>query len=164
TLAGQAEETEVEIGAICGLLAVGLWMLLPTMVRTAAFLVPLAIYIVYVQRIFRPLRAFKHVLRGMSYNRLGRPLPALTAYRRALQLDPVNRLARDGLWQIHREIDSDRLVHDRDLLALIDFELCLDRAKTLLLQPPDASRLAEAQKLLTLVLDQRPALQPVIHY
>src|SRR5262245_24494905 len=61
TLAGRAEETEVEIGAICGLMCLGLslWQPFPT-IGAIAFLVPAAIYYAYTTRYLPKLRVFKH--------------------------------------------------------------------------------------------------------
>src|SRR5204863_511855 len=69
-------------------------------------LVPLVLYFVYTRQVLPGLRVFKHTLRGMSYARLGRYRPALTALRRATQLDPNNRLAREALWEVHRDPDA----------------------------------------------------------
>jgi tetratricopeptide (TPR) repeat protein len=120
---------------------------------------------VYTQVILRRLRVFKHVLRGMSYNNLGQHREALLAYRRALLLEPGNRAAQEGLWRVHMSMDFSQVVHDPQIMQLIDLDLCLKRATELLLRSkPDAERLNEAHKLLTLVLDQRPAMQPAVYY
>jgi tetratricopeptide (TPR) repeat protein len=174
TFAGRGEESEVEIGAMCAALGLGLWMLasdttllphdLPAL-RTAGFLVPIAIYFFYSTRVLPGLRVFKHALRGLSYLRLGRFRPSLVSLRRALQLDPGNKLARETLWAVHRSIDFEHLPDDPELLSLIDLDLCLDRAATLLLNPgPSQAQLAEAHRLLDLVVKQRPAMAPRVQY
>jgi hypothetical protein len=134
TFVGEAEESEVEVAAWCATLAVALWLVKLTPSYPAiALLLPLVIYFVYTRQVLPGLRVFKHTLRGMSYARLGRYRPALIALRRAAQLDPNNRLAREALWEVHRDLDAARIAADPELVNLIDPYLCLDRAATLLL-------------------------------
>ncbi len=174
TFAGRQEETEIEIGAICAALGLSLWMLVGDSrslthemraLQTASFLAPIVLYVFYSTRVLPGLRVFKHALRGLNYLQMGRFRLSLLSLRRALQLDPCNNLAREVLWSVHRAIDYSQLPHDPELLALIDFDLCLDRAGTLLVQPgPSPSRLQEAHRLLDLVFNQRPALGPRVQY
>jgi tetratricopeptide (TPR) repeat protein len=165
TLAGRAEESEVEIGAVCVALGVALWILLNENQRLIAVLLPIFIYLLYLKYILKRLNVFKYVLRGMSYADFGMHCNALLAYRRALQLDPRSALAREGRWKVHQAIDFSQAVNDPPLMALVDLELCLERAAELLLAPrPAPERLAEAHKLLNLVLDQRPQMQPAVYY
>jgi tetratricopeptide (TPR) repeat protein len=165
TFAGRTEESELEIGAMCVALGVALWIMLPDNRRLFAVLVPVLIYLLYIQYILRRLNVFKHVLRGMSFADVGMHRDALLAYRRALQLDPRNELAREGRWRVHKDIDFSQAVNDPETMALVDLDLCLERASELLLQPrPGPERLAEAHKLLNLVLDQRPVMQPAVYY
>src|SRR5262249_28712676 len=90
---------------------------------------------------------------------------ALTALGRAVQLDPKNTLARDALWGVHRDMDFDQVVHDPETLALVNFDLCLERAGwLLLLDHPKPEQIREAQRLLDLVESQKPALQPKCAY
>jgi tetratricopeptide (TPR) repeat protein len=169
TLSGRDEESEVEIAAMCGMLGLGLWVLLKDAFnlvpfRSAAFLLPLCLYFVYTIRILPGLRVFKHVLRGIGYLEVKRFRPALLAFRRALQLDPRNPWAREELWNLHRSLDVRTLPNDPELLKLIDFDLCLDRAGSLLLQAPKPPQLEEAGRLLDLVLSQRPRMLPRVRY
>jgi tetratricopeptide (TPR) repeat protein len=167
TFTGKAEETEVEIGAICAALGVAGWTLAgdaPT-AKSLAVLLPLAIYIVYTMRVLDGLRVFKHTVRGLSYAQIGRYRPALAAVRRALQLDPKNALARETLWRMHRSMDLAQVVKEPETLALMDLDMCLERAGSLLLAPrPGPEKLREAHRLLELVLNQRPELRPVVDY
>jgi tetratricopeptide (TPR) repeat protein len=167
TLAGRAEESEVEIGAVCATLGLATWMLAGTTpaAQVIAFGVPVALFFLYTTRVLPGLRVFKHTVRAISYGNIGRYRPALVAFRRALQLDPHNALARESLWGMHREMDLDRITRDPDTMALLDLDLCLERAGALLLEAtPGPDRLAEAHHLLDLVLNQRPALRPTIDY
>ncbi len=62
---------------------------------------------------------------------------------------------------MHISLDFDKLARDPQLLALVDFQLCLDRAGSLLLAPsPSPEKLGEAHRLLDLVVSQRPAMLP----
>src|SRR5262249_47766675 len=108
---------------------------------------------------------FKYVLRGISHAAVGRYRPALLAFRRALQLDPNNRLAREEFWNVHVKLDFNQLARDPQLLALVDFNLCLERPGSRWWQPnPPPNKLADANRLLDLVLNQRPALKPAVAY
>jgi tetratricopeptide (TPR) repeat protein len=168
TFAGRQEETEVEIGAICAALGLGLGMLareLNPAFRGFAYLLPVLLYLFYTVRVLPGLRVFKHALRGLSYFQVGRHRNALLSFRRALQLDPNNDLARQGYWRVHCALDPARLAGDPQTLAAVDFDLCLDRAGSLLLEPsPSPERLQEAQRLLDLVVSQRPALRAPAAY
>src|SRR5262245_10717944 len=101
TFAGQEEETEIEVGAICATLGLGLALVIPQdsqTIRPLGFFLPVILYFWYTFRVLPGLRVFKYVLRGISHAAVGRYRPALLAFRRALQLDPNNRLAREEFW------------------------------------------------------------------
>jgi tetratricopeptide (TPR) repeat protein len=171
TLASLTEESEVEIAAICAALGVSLWFLVESFMpgnfnmQLTVQLVPLAIYWVYTRRVLPELRVFKHVLRGISYANVGQMRPALLSLGRALQLQPSHPLAREQLWNVHRMMDFAKVVHDPQMLALLNFELCLDRVASLLVAgKPRPEHLHEAHRLLDLVSGQRPDLRPRCDY
>jgi tetratricopeptide (TPR) repeat protein len=167
TFAGHEEESEIEIGLMCADLGLGLGILTYDYVqyRSVAFLLPLLVYFGYTMKVLPGLRVLKHAFRGLSYARVGRYRRALQAFRRALQLDPNNRLARDGFWDVHRSLDLDQLANDPPTLALVDLDLCLQRAGSLLLQPgPSTAQLDEAHRLLDLVLRLQPSIRPSVDY
>jgi tetratricopeptide (TPR) repeat protein len=168
TFSGQQEESEIEMGTIAALGALGLVMLtsrLPQAVQTMCCLLLAVVYLLYAVRILPGLRVFKHTIRGLSHAQIGRYRQALVAYRRALDLDPHYSLAREGYWAVHRSLDFDTLANDAETLAVVDFNLCLDRAGSLLLEPgPSAEKLSEAQSLLDLVANHRPDLRPTVDY
>jgi tetratricopeptide (TPR) repeat protein len=167
TFAGREEESEVEIGATCATLGMGMVMLLPRAVgfQSLGLLVPLMIYFWYTTRVLPGLRVFKHALRGYSYSQVGRYRNALLSFRRALQFAPDNSLAREGLWSVHRSMDLSQLADDPETMALVDLDMCLDRVASLLLKPgPTAAKLEEARRLLDLVWGQRPTMGPVVYY
>jgi tetratricopeptide (TPR) repeat protein len=168
TFAGHNEETEVEIGAVCAALGIALYVLLhdaTAALRPMPLVLPLLLYIVYTVRVLPGLRVFKHTFRGLGYGRAGLYRQSLVALRRALQLDPNNATARNGYWNVHCALDLDKLAGDPQTLALVDFDLCLDRAGSLLLEPnPAPEKLAEAHRLLDLVLSQWPALKAPVAY
>jgi hypothetical protein len=57
------------------------------------------------------------------------------------------------------------VVNEPATLALLNFELCMDRvSKLLLADRPKLEQLQEAQRLLDLVAGQRPALLPRCDY
>src|SRR5262249_17790454 len=159
--------TEIEIGAMCAAFGLGSWVLAQGYFNfgspSICFLLPIVFYFFYTKRVLPGLRVFKYVVRGIGYANVGQNRPALVAFRRALTLDPNNTLAREHLWGLHRKMDLKDLVHDPDTLALVDLDMCLARASTLLLEPkPDEAKLKEAEHLLDLVQSQRPALAPMV--
>lgn len=165
TLAGQTEETEIEIGLVCVLLGISLWVMLGPAFQLMAMLIPLVIYVGYTQYLLRDMQAFKALLRGMGHARLGATAEALTSFRRALHFSPQHHSARQELWKVHRQIDLHQVHQDERLLKLIDFEMCLQRARDILFSEgltPD--QIGEAKQLLDLVVDQRPALRPAVMY
>ncbi len=168
TFAGHEEETEVEIAAACAGLGLSLGILMRDVspnFRALSFFVPLLLFFVYTWKILPGLRVFKHALRGLSYSRVGRHRKALMAFRRALALDPNNQLAKDGFWGVHCVLDLNSLANDPQTLQLVDFELCLSRAGSLLLAPnPTPDKVQEAMRLLDLVLSQRPNLRAAVAY
>jgi tetratricopeptide (TPR) repeat protein len=166
TFASMVEESEVEVAAMCAALGVALWVLgegSPT-ARNVALAVPVVLYFAYTRYVLPGLRVFKHVLRGISYATVGQHRPALASFTRALQLDPRNSLAREQLWAVHRRLDFSQIVNDPETLALVSFELCLERTGSLLLAPPRPEQLEEAHRLLDLVSQHRPDLQPRCDY
>jgi tetratricopeptide (TPR) repeat protein len=167
TFAGEQEESEVEIGAMCAVLGLALGTLTRNNLnlRSVGFLVPVATFFWYTTRVLPALRVLKHAFRGMSYARTGNHLRALQAFRRALELDPQNKLARDGLWNVHRSLDLRTLAQDPETLALVDLDLCLERVATLLVPArPSAANLEEASRLLDLVMSLKPAMRPAVDY
>ncbi len=168
TFAGTVEESEIEVAATCSALGVGLWLvgekLAPTF-QSLFLVLPAVLYFFYTRRILPGLRVFKHVLRGLSYAKVGRHRQALLALGRAVQLDPSNSLAQQTLWRVHQEMDYDQLVNDPETLAVVNFDLCLDRAASLLLQDkPGPEQFHEADRLLSLIESQRPAYLPQCRY
>ena len=162
---GYEEETEVEAGALCAVLALGSVMVAPRGTGQAAWLlVPFLIYIWYSTRVLPRLRIFKHTIRGINYTQANRHRQAILSFRRALQLDPQNAMAREGLWAVHRALDMNQLAEDKQTLELVDFDLCLERAGSLLMGPPSPEKLQEARRLLDLVLTQKIESRAPVYY
>lgn len=168
TFAGLVEESEAEIAAMCAALGVSLWLLLHTSypaLSSLALAVPLVLYYAYTRYVLPDLRVLKHALRGLGYKQVGNTRAALVSLGRALQLDPHNALAREQLWEIHRALDVATLKQQPEILGLIDYGMCVDRVRWLMLQQkPTPGQLGEARHLLDLVADQRPALIPACAY
>ncbi len=166
TFAGRAEESEGEIAVLCAGLAIGFWLvdLTPT-IRSVGFVIPLGLYFAYTLRLMPGLRVFKHTLRGYSYAQMGRVRPALRAFHRALQLDPENQLAQNGLANVHSSIDPRQIAGDAETVALLDLDLCLNRSARILFQPtPTPARLDEVYHLLDLIAAQRPERLAEVEY
>ncbi len=167
TFVGSAEESEVEIGAMSAALGLAIVLLAwqKRSYQSSGLLLTLVLYLWYTTRVLRGLRIFKHVVRGVSHGNIGRYRPALEALHQALQLDPQNSLARESMARLHRSLDLDQMKQDEQTLALLDFDFCIERVKSLLFDPgPSPAKLEEAHHLLDLVVSQRPALRPTIDY
>jgi hypothetical protein len=165
--AGREDESEAEIGAMSALLGLGIAMLAPqsSSIQTTGFIIALMIYFWYALQVLPGLRVFKWVVRGLSYESIARHRQAILSFQSALRLDPRNKLARQGLWSVHRSLDLGQLAGDAETLSVLDVDMCLERAGALLVEAgPDSARLQEARRLLELVLSQRPALRAVVHY
>lgn len=165
TIAGRTEETEIEIGLVCALLGIALLVLVGPSFQIMAILLPTVIYLGYTHYLLKDMQAFKALLRGMGHAKQGATAEALTSFRRALHYSPQHRLARQELWKVHRQIDLRQVQQDERLLKLIDFDLCLQRARDLLFaDSPAVEQIAEAKQLLDLVMVQKPALRPAVLY
>lgn len=170
-LASVTEESEVEISGMCAALAVGGWLLCENFTTSNPNLqwfvlgIPAVTYYIYTRHILPGLRVFKHVLRGISYADAGRHRFALASLGRAVELDPKNQLARESLWDVHRKIDFHEVASDAETLALVNFDLCMDRvAHLLLLDRPQPASLTEAHRLIDLVASHKPTMAPRCDY
>ena len=167
TFSGHEEESEVEIGAMCALLGLALATLSHKTfnLRSVGFILPVAAFFWYTTRVLPALRVLKHAFRGLSFARIGNQKRALQAFRRALQLDPQNKLAREGYWDVHRSLDVRTLAQDPETLALVDLDLCLDRVGMLLIHgKPTTAQMDEANRLIDLVLNLKPAMRAATDY
>ena len=95
------------------------------------------------------IRVFKHALRGMSYRHMGQTRLALISLGRALELDPHNPLARQQMWDIHRDLDFSELKNHPDLVPFLDFDFCLERISQLLATRPSPEGLRESARCST---------------
>ncbi|HSQ55832.1 MAG TPA: tetratricopeptide repeat protein, partial [Gemmata sp.] len=172
TFCGEAEESEAEIMIVCASLGASLQLMnlksaIPGIGTAGAFLLPITIYFVYATWVLPGLRVFKHTLRGFSYMNLGRLRLAIQFFRRALELDPNNALARKGLIALHNNLTLSKIDNDPQLAESLDFSLCLDRATALLMPAgsvPTAEERAEAERFLSLVEKKQPAYSAWVDY
>jgi tetratricopeptide (TPR) repeat protein len=167
TFAGRAEESEVEIGQVATLLGVGILLWQPNTpgMRALALVLGAALYYAYTVRYLPAVRVFKHTMRGITYASAGRHAHALRTFRRALELDPRNKLARSHYWEVHRSLDLVAAAKDPELAALVDPALCMERAGSLLMDArPTTAQIQESLNLLDFVLSQRPTQKPAVLY
>ena len=167
TFSGLVEESEIEIAAMCAALGIGLWTFgsaYSPAVGGVVVLLPLGIFFVYTRQWLPGLRVFKHALRGMSYRQMGQTKLALVSLARAIELDPKNPLARQQLWDIHRDLDFAELKHQPDLMPYLHFDFCLERISQLLQTRPKPDDLREALKMLDLIAIEQPQLTPIASY
>lgn len=167
SFAGRSEETEAEMAMLCGAMGVGLWLIpFPVKKPEIGFILPMALYAGYALVVLPKLRIFKHVVQGYNYVKAGRTRGALLAFRRALELDPGNPSAREGLWWLHTQLQLSRLEREPETLSLLDFRMCLDRIKNLLAsgQVPSDLQRSESGRLLDLVEHHRADWKPEVTY
>lgn len=170
TFASLVEESEVEIAAMCAALAIGSYLVsdylgASSLFKSIVLVIPPALYYLYTRHVLPVLRVSKHALRGMSYRQVGNTRAALVSLGRALQLDPQHTLARQQLWEIHRELDVSELAGQPDIIPLLNFNLCLERVSQLLLRDrPAPEQIREAHHLLDLIVAQQPLMLPCAHY
>lgn len=169
TLAGEAEESEAEIAAICAAGGIGLYLLrldskLPEHFDKLIFLVPVVAYFVYSTKLLPALRTFKHNLRGYGYLSLGRYREALVSFGRALHLDRRNRLAADGVRKLMEALDTRTI--DDETAKLLPVEYCLETVTGTLIdaEPPTEKQRDDALRMLDIVARQRPDLSPRVRY
>ncbi|WP_020472880.1 tetratricopeptide repeat protein [Zavarzinella formosa] len=163
--AGVAEESEVEIAALCATLGLGLFLVkFPKNMPSLPLILPVGLYCVYTIRVMKPLRVFKYTLRGYSHNEVGQIRSSLAAFNRALQLDPRNHTAKAGLVRLHRNIQVDQL--DNATKRLLNPNLCVTEAANYLLAEatPTADHLRDANALLKFVADQWPEMKANTDY
>src|SRR5262249_39424029 len=158
-LCGYAEESEAEIAALCATLGLGLYLVqFPKNMPALPLILPVGLYCLYTLRVLRPLRVFKHALRGYGHMEVGRVKDALASFNRALQLAPKNQFARHGLVRLHRGLSLDRL--DAETRALLNPRLVVSEAANLLMSgAPSAAQIKEASDLLSFVQGPRPQLR-----
>jgi len=167
TFVGNAEESEVEIGAMSAILGLAILLLAwqDRSYQSSGLLLTLVLYLWYTIRVLPGVRVFKYVVRGVSHSNIGRYRPALEAFHRALKLDPQNSLARESMARMHRALDINEVKQDQQTLSLLDFDFCMERVKSLLFDPgPSPAKLEEAHHLLDLVLSQRSVMRPTVDY
>ncbi|QEL18120.1 tetratricopeptide repeat protein [Limnoglobus roseus] len=171
TFCGEAEESEVEIAAICAALGIGLYLFglesgLEQLAGKLILLAPLIVYFVYATRILPGLRIFKHTLRGYSAIQIGDHLSALLWFKQALRLDSRNDLARQGMLTLHHQVDVTKLPPDSEILKHLDYGFCLDQATAYLIggRAPSPVERAKADRLLALVEQQSPRLAARVDY
>jgi tetratricopeptide (TPR) repeat protein len=168
TFSGLVEETEIEIAAICAAFGIAAWILADGAQRPAVgavvVLLPLGLFFVYTTRWLPGLRVFKHALRGMSYRQMGQTKLALISLGRAIELDARNPLARQQLWDIHRDLDFAELKHQPELMPFLDFAFCLERISQVLQTKPKPDDLRETRTMLELIAIEQPALAPICSY
>ncbi len=148
--AGITEESEAEIAGLCTMLGLAIYLLkFPENLPAIGLLLPGGFYLAYVIYVLPGLRVFKHTLRGYIYMQVGKLRPALVSFRRALELDPRNSLAHQGLDHLHTNIEIEQV--DAATLALLDPLRCSNRLRVLLSRKPTPDEMKKVDHLLNLL-------------
>jgi hypothetical protein len=169
TITGEAEESEVEIAALCAALGIGLYLLriesqLPEQFDKLIFLIPVGLYFLYATRWLPGIRVFKHNLRGYGFLALGYVPNALLSFSRALQLDRKSTQAAEGLRRVMLTLDPTKI--DAETAKLLPVEYCLRTVTETLINatPPAEKPREDAIRLLDILGQQRPDLAPRVAY
>jgi tetratricopeptide (TPR) repeat protein len=148
--AGVTEESEAEIAGLCTMLGLAIYLLkFPNNMPAIGLILPGGFYLGYVVYVLPGLRVFKHTLRGFIYMQVGKLRPALLSFRRALELDPRNSLAHQGMDHLHTTIDIESV--DAATLALLDPLRCSNRLRLLLSRRPTPDEMTKVHHLLNLL-------------
>ena len=173
TFVGDADESAADVMVWAGLVGVGWYLMdltggqVKVSGQQTAVVAAGATYFVYAVRVLPGLRVFKPALRGYGYLAVGRLTPAVGVFRRALALDAASPLAARGMLALHHSLSLAAVEKDPELIDVLDFNLCLDRAQDLLVNPsrtPTPAERAEAVRFLELVELKYPALQARTDY
>ena len=157
--AGESEESEAEVAALCAGFGLGLYLLrlesrIPEQFEKLIFLAPLGLYFVLATRTLPRVRVFKQTLRGYAHLSAGRAEPALGHFVRALRLDPKSELASGGLARLVRTADLGAMSEASQDLLPVPF--CLDLAEQSLLgHAPTAKEVGDALRLIA-ATERRP--------
>ena len=91
---------------------------------------------------------------------------ALSFFRRAAELDPKSPLAAAGMRGLHENLTLAKLDREPELIDILDFGLCLDRAERFLLagRAPTPGEREEADRFLDLVTRKKPAYLARVDY
>ncbi len=171
TFCGEAEESEVEIAAICAALGIGLYLFgmesgIEQFAGKAILLAPVIVYFIYATRILPGLRVFKHTLRGYTAFQTNDYLRSIQSFKHALKLDPKNELASLGMIALHHHVDVTKLPANSEILNHLDYHFCLDQASSYLIgsRTPTVAEREKAERLLALVERQSPRHSARVDY
>lgn len=163
--AGESAQTETDAAVWCGLLGLALWLPSragPPALVLVVLVVPVVVFALVVRLFLPDWASFKLAFRGRGLARQGNLPAALACFRKALRLNPGDRMAREGYWRTHLELEPEGIAADPLARRLVHPGDCLDRAAELLrASPPNIN---DAARLLTLTERLDPALEPQVRF
>lgn len=163
---GTQAEAEAEAAIVSA--GVGLVLcLLPGQQETnvLCLLAILLVYFTAVRYMLPRVRTWQQLFRGWVLARAGLIPPALCAYRRAFLLRPTHEWIRHRLGEMHGALNLQDIRHDRQMLEMVDPDLCLERIASLLLTvSPTETMLEQAHHLLDLAEMKQPSKGAVTAY
>ncbi len=157
------EETEAEAVAYALLLGNGMYLAMPEPDSQIPVIIAGGFFLVYAVWVLPRWPIVKYVIRGQVCLHLKQSRRALESFRRALELNPENKLAQAGMDAIHADIDIRSL--DKATLNLLDPQRCLKLVRRFLAQKPSQTELHQAEHTLDLVEQMWPKLiSHVLYY
>ncbi len=161
--AGESAQTESDGAVWCALLGLALWLPSragPPALVLVVLVVPVVAFAMLARLVLPGWASFKLAFRGRGLARQGDLPGALACFRKALRLNPADRMAREGYWRTHLELEPEGIAADPLARRLVHPGDCLDRAAELLrISPP---RIDDAKRLLVLAERLDPALEPQV--
>lgn len=164
-IASESPQTQADAALWCSLLGLGLWLPSrqgPPALVLVVLVLPVVVFAVIARTVLPGWASFKMAFKGRALARQGDLPGALACFRQALRLNPSDRMAREGYWRTHLELEPEGVASDPLARRLIHPGDCLDRAAELLGAGP--SNLADAGRLLMLAGRLDPSLEPLVSF
>lgn len=164
-IAAESPQTKADAAFWCSLLGLGLWLPSrqgPPALVFVVLVLPVVVFALVARTVLPGWASFKMAFKGRALARQGDLPGALACFRQALRLNPSDRMAREGYWRTHLELEPEGVASDPLARRLIHPGDCLQRASELLTASPP--HLADANRLLTLAGKLDPALAPLVSF
>ena len=164
-IAAESPQTKADAALWCALLGLGLWLPSrqgPPALVFVVLVLPVVVFALVARTVLPGWASFKMAFKGRALARQGDLPGALACFRQALRLNPSDKMAREGYWRTHLELEPEGVASDPLARRLIHPGDCLHRASELLTSSPP--QLTDAYRLLNLAEKLDPALAPLVSF
>lgn len=164
-IAAESPQTQADAALWCALLGLGLWLPSrhgPPALVLVVLVLPVVVFALAARTVLPGWASFKMAFKGRALARQGDLPGALGCFRQALRLNPLDRMAREGYWRTHLELEPEGVASDPLARRLIHPGDCLSRASELLSSSPP--QLADARRLLMLAGKLDATLAPLASF